>query len=344
MGDYFVVDCDGHVWETKSQLEPYGRIRGATPTIENILTRERREDLNSGSVKNGIGNGPFDISERLKDMDKEGIDIAINFPTALLGVSDFPNSADCVAAVQAYNSWYSATYRQADKRRFQFAAPLPMQDVEAAVQEAERAVKELGAVAFNLPPYSQNRHLDDPVYDPLYAKIQDLGVPICPHGSRHVWEPFGPRTWFRTQQRFYAMVHPVQQMAAMADLTLGGVFERFPRLKAAFMESGVGWMPYFIERLDEAFERGPQDGLPLKKKPSEYLLSGNCYFSCDPDEEILEFAAHELGEDQVIYASDYPHFDCTFPDSVRKISERRNLPHKLKAKILGENARKLFGL
>jgi predicted TIM-barrel fold metal-dependent hydrolase len=349
-----VIDADGHVWETREELARFGQISAATLSGQGLSLRERLKRLreNKETGVHGVGvptnplvadDGPFDPHARLKDMDLEGIDVAVNFPSILLGVNDFP-SPDDVAAAKAYNSWYAATYRQVDPTRFHFAALLPMHNIEAAVQEADRAIHDLGATAVYFPPYSKERHLDDAVYEPLFTRLQDFGVPLCIHGARNVWEPFGPRTWFRTQQRFYALVHPVMQMAGMADLALGGIMERLPKLKVAFLESGVGWMPYFIERLDEAFTRGPQDGLPLKRKPSESLLSGNCYFSCNPDEEILAFAVQHLGEDQVIYASDYPHFDATFPNSVRMLREQKDISETVKRKILGGNARMLFGL
>ena len=183
------------------------------------------------------------------------------------------------------------------------------------------------------------------MYDPLYAKIQELGVPIAAHGSRHVAEPFmNPRMFPPTTLRFHAMVHPVQQMKAMSDWICGGVLERFPRLKLAFLESGVGWMPYFIDRLDEDYEKMGEDEPLMTRRPSEYLLSGQCYFACDPDEELIPWAAERLGENQIIYASDYPHFDCRFPDSVRLIDDRHDMSEGLKRKVLSENAKDLYGL
>ena len=340
--DYEVIDGDGHIIESRSDLEKYGEIRGAPALANDLLSKGTRANW-SGS-KPTIGEGLFDPVERLKDMDREGVDRVVCYPTVMLSASDWERAEDSAAAARAYNSWFAASYRGTDPYRFNFVAVLPMQDVDAAIQEAHRAVRDLGAVGVYFPPYSKDRHLDDPVYDPLYAKIEELGVPIGIHGGRPTAEPLARGAWFRTQLRFHAMVHPMQQMAAMSDIACGGVLERFPRLKVAFLEAGIGWMPSFIERLDGEVLNFPDDEPNITRKPSEYLLSGQCYFGCDPDEEMLQFAADHLGEDQIIYASDYPHFDCRFPDSVRLISERQGLPDRLKRKTLSDNARRLYQL
>jgi hypothetical protein len=126
------------------------------------------------------------------------------------------------------------------------------------------------------------------------------------------------------------------------------VLERFPHLKVVFLEAGIGWMPTFFDRLDEAYESVREDWVSdrdeLSCSPSEYLLSGNCWFSCEPDEPNLAAMVDSLGEDQVIYASDYPHFDCDFPNSVAELVENSGLPGRVLEKVLGRNAARLYGL
>jgi predicted TIM-barrel fold metal-dependent hydrolase len=138
------------------------------------------------------------------------------------------------------------------------------------------------------------------------------------------------------------------QQTAMADLVFGGVLERHPRLKVAFLESGIGWVPWFMERMDADFGRLPErvdesEGLKTGR-PSDYLRSGNCYFACDPDEATLPYVASVMGEDTIVYASDYPHWDARYPDSVRLIAERDDLSPALKRKILCDNGRRLYRL
>ena len=133
-------------------------------------------------------------------------------------------------------------------------------------------------------------------------------------------------------------------MAAVCSIVLGGVLERHPDLRVAFLEAGVGWVPYWLERLDEHFEKLGNEVPHLSMKPSEYLLSGRCYFHVEPEERGLPFAIEVLGDDLLMYASDYPHWDCAFPDSARLLRERADLSETSKRKILGQNAARFYGL
>jgi uncharacterized protein len=270
----------------------------------------------------------------------------VNYPTALLGISDFPDTDSSVSACHAYNDWFSATYQKAAHDRLLAMALVPLTNVEAAVGEATRAVNELGAVGIMVQPYADGAHLCDPQYDALWRVVQSLDVPVGIHGSRHTCPPHLRGESFRSQSRFYAMSHPFQQQVAMGDLVLGGVFDRFPNLKVVFLESGVGWMPHYIDRLDEAYRSVDEDGarVELANKPSDYLLSGNCWFSCESDEPNLSATVDFLGDSQVIYASDYPHFDCSFPDSVKDLIEESGLTTARIEKIAGANSRALYKL
>jgi predicted TIM-barrel fold metal-dependent hydrolase len=142
------------------------------------------------------------------------------------------------------------------------------------------------------------------------------------------------------------MVHPFHQMYAMADLTLGGVLERVPDLKVVFLEAGIGWMPSYIERLDKARASFTPDtgGDTLPRPPSEYLLSGNCWFSCEADEHGLPAAIDALGEDHVVVASDYPHFDCEFPATKTNLVHASGLTDRVITKVGYDNPARLYGL
>lgn len=342
-----VVDGDGHVVETRRVLEAHGWSGQATDLIDMLLSWEDRAAWGR-SVRPEVTDGAFEPDARLTDMEMEGVDVAVNYPTPLLGVSDIPDPASSAAACRAYNDWFATTYHSAAPERLFAMALVPLGDPEAAAAEARRAVVELGAVGVMVQPYAGERHLCDPELEELWAVAEGLGVPVGIHGSRHTCGPHLRSDSFRNQARFYALSHPFQQQVAMGDLVLGGVLERHPRLKVVFLESGVGWMPYYIDRLDEAYrsvrEDWSDDRFKLSARPSEYLLSGNCWFSCEPDEPNLAAMVDHLGEDQVIYASDYPHFDCSFPDSVRELTEESGLSAKCLEKVAGSNAQALYGL
>jgi predicted TIM-barrel fold metal-dependent hydrolase len=343
-----VIDGDGHVVETASRLAPFG-WSGSTQhqKIDRMLTTwdtdaKQKTGLHPDAV------GAWNPEARLADMDREGIGRAVNYPSALLAVADVGSTADQVRLCRAYNDWFFATYRATCEGRMLAVAVVPLADPEAAVTEARRAVVELGAIGIVVPPYVGALHLDDEVFDPLWSVAVELDVPVGVHGGRSVNEPHIHESSFRTQARWYAMGHPFHQMFAMTDIVLGGVLARFPTLRVAFLEAGIAWMPYWIERLDHAVEslRDQEAGSEpaIDRKPSEYLLGGNCFFSCEPDEPNLSVMVDWLGEDQVIFASDYPHFDCSFPDSVRALRKCSGVSDRALEKISGRNASRLYKL
>ena len=133
-------------------------------------------------------------------------------------------------------------------------------------------------------------------------------------------------------------------MLAVNSFVAGGILERFPQLKVAFMEAGAGWVPWMLDRLNEHFELLP-DQMPWQQRsPEQWIKSDNCFFAIEPEERTVPFVARLIGEDRLLYASDYSHWDCMCPDSVKAILERSDISDKLKKKILCDNAARLFNL
>jgi predicted TIM-barrel fold metal-dependent hydrolase len=125
-------------------------------------------------------------------------------------------------------------------------------------------------------------------------------------------------------------------------MVLEGIPERFPQLRLAFLEAGCGWAPYWIERMDEEYGKRGSEAPLLKKKPSDYVRSGKIYFSCEADECLLPQALQLIGEEQVVYASDYPHWDGSYPHSLGELRGREDLTDAQKRKLLADNARRLY--
>src|SRR5205807_3993142 len=125
----------------------------------------------------------------------------------------------------------------------------------------------------------------------------------------------------------YSYVHmtafPFELMIALMHLIGEGVFDRYPRLKVAFMEGGAGWIPFWAERLDEHQEKLRPQWPDLQRKPSEIIQSDQVSFTCEPEEHTLPYVLDTVGASQVMYASDYAHWDCEFPESVRML---RSIP------------------
>jgi predicted TIM-barrel fold metal-dependent hydrolase len=138
---------------------------------------------------------------------------------------------------------------------------------------------------------------------------------------------------------------PFDQMTAMTALVSGGVFDRHPRLRVAFLEAGVTWVPYFIDRLHEHWEkRGSWIPNGWQRDPREYVARGQIYVSCEPEETILPGVIDTCGDDFIMYASDYPHWDSEFPESSKPLRERTDIGDAARSAILGGNARRFFAI
>jgi uncharacterized protein len=351
-----VVDLDGHVFEPDELwdefLAPEWRERRPRLVRDNRATT--RYMIEGKLMPAGEGRGAWvpeglmesaclrpggtDPKARLADMDTEGIDVAVLYGTVSLGFFGLQDGAYAAACCRAYNDWLAA-YCAVDPARLKGVPTLPLQAPDAALAEARRAITDLGFVSLTLPCALGLRALDDPFFDDFYALAQELDVPIGFHagGGRFTYDRFVDA--YATQ---HALEFPFNVMFAAAALLGGGVMERFPRLRVALLEAGVGWLPYFLERLDEHWEKRRGE-MRATRRPSELVAEGRFVVSCEPEEAMLRTVADLVGPDVIAYASDYPHWDAEFPRSVAAIAQRPELPEELKAAILGANARRILG-
>ncbi len=233
----------------------------------------------------------FDAPSTLTAMDIEGIDVAVMYGTRgrqILCHDDLaPDYAAALAG--AYNDW-AADYCKTDPTRLKFAAQIAMHDVPSAVAEARRSVTELGAVAVIGTPNPVNgQHLHDEACEPLWDALEELDVPIGfhPTGNTALKDDAGRR--YVGHANFHPIAHairnPVELMGALASLTTGGVLERHPKLRAAFLEGTAGWLTWWLWRLDDQWEKfGPGCERALSMLPSEYFRR-QCYIALDVDEE-----------------------------------------------------------
>jgi hypothetical protein len=287
--------------------------------------------------------GMRDPQARLPDMDAEDIEVAVLYGTSFVFHANSTYDWRYAEALcRAWNNW-ATEYCAAAPDRLKFAALVPLGDAMAAAEEAERAVREQGAVGLSFPPNYMGRSLDQTYFDPVYAAAQRLDVPICVHannGSGKFCEPIGAHeNWLIT----HALTMPFGLTHALASVVCGGVLERFPTLRVAFLEGGCGWLPFFMDRLDEHWEKLPVLVPWLTRAPSEHIRGGRVFITCEPEEELTD-PLRRLGDELIMYASDYAHWDSEFPESARKIANRPELTDGQKAKILRENALRLYRL
>ena len=216
----------------------------------------------------------YDPASHVQAMDIEGIDVAVLYGTRGRQVLMHDDLDPDVAAAlaRAHNTW-THDFCQHDPRRLKFAAQLAFQNVPAAVAEARRAVGQLGAVAVIGNPNPINgRHVHDPEFEPLWEALEELDVPIGfhPTGQSSLRDDIARRYLDHPNGRVIGVAgrNPMELMLAFASLATGGVLERHPRLRCAFLEGTCGWLPWWLWRLDEAWEKfGPGSEVQISRLP-----------------------------------------------------------------------------
>jgi predicted TIM-barrel fold metal-dependent hydrolase len=289
--------------------------------------------------------GAYDPVARLVDMDAEGIDTAVLYPTIGLGFWGIADRAAAVAVARAYNDWLAA-YCSAAPTRLYGAAMVPFQDVGAAVAELKRAREELGFVAaFVRPNPCLGRSLVDPANEPFWEAAEELGVAVAVHeGLQMAVPPVGADRQPTNVLVLHAISHTFEQMLACAQLIGLGVLERHPGLRVVFLEAGGGWAPYWVARLDHQVPSYHRYAPGLSLLPSEYFAR-QCWVSFEIDEATLPALLPFVGEDRVVWGSDYPHADSTFPGAVKELLDTiAPLPVQSRRRVLSENAAELYRL
>jgi predicted TIM-barrel fold metal-dependent hydrolase len=292
----------------------------------------------------------YDPESHLQAMDLEGIDVAVIYGTRGRQVlmHDDLDPGLAAALARAHNTW-TYDYCQRDPRRLKFAAQIAFHNVAAAVAEARRAVRELGAVAvIGTPNPVHGRHVHDPALEPLWAAIEELGVPVGFHPTGHssLRDDIARRYLDTPNGRVIGVAgrNPVELMMAFGSLAAGGVLERHPRLRCAFLEGTCGWLPWYLWRLDEAWEKfGPGSEVQLSQPPSQYFFR-QCYVATDADEKPLRQVIEAIGDDTIVVSTDYPHSDGLFPKAIEEFVHLEGVSEKSKAKILWDNCARLYNL
>ena len=369
-----VIDADRHVLEPSDMFDRYlperfrGRVRVEGPNqtrrfvdgepISDSHRRPGREVKDFGFIFAGSKRwretfadalaAGFDPASNLRDMDREGINLSVLFPTLGLYIiwRDNLDPELSAAICRAYNTWL-AEYCSVDTSRLRGVALIPLQDPARAVIELRHAKEKLGLVGiFWRPNKLCGRTLSSPDYFPIYEAASDLGVAVCVHeGARSVLPQAGSDRYSEFGR--HIACHPLEQMLACLNLCADGVLERFPRLKVAHLESGCGWVPFWLERMDEHWEHESHGSArSTKEKPSSYFKR-QCWVSCEAGEELVPCFVEHVGADYLTMATDYPHSDAIdkFPElTVGALSANQKLSAETRQKILWNNPARLYGL
>jgi len=322
--------------------KPWGRV-----TIDADSSRRRR---GHDYARNQERWRPFQergwtSKVQLDAMNMEGIDVAVIYPSRGLFALSIPDMDPRLAAAvaRAYNNWLHE-FCQENPNRLLGAGMISPFDVKDAVAETRRCVRELGFRGVFLRPNEvMGRNWHDPYYEPLWTILEELEVPLGFHegaGSqlRQVGEQFGANGMLK-----HVYCHPVEQMLAAGSFCGGGILERHPNLRVAFLEGNCSWAPFFLWRLDEHWERQGDVYAPeLKMAPSEYFKR-QCFVSVECDEEPVKYVIDWMGDDRLVFSTDFPHGDSKFPQAVESFL---TLPisEESKRKILWDNCAAYYGL
>ena len=261
-------------------------------------------------------------------MDAEGLDMAVLLPVAR-PVRARPRLASsrsgtdglepeyATAIARAYNDWMKDFCDVAPDRMFGAGMVAP-HDVDGAVVEARRCVEELGFKAIFLAPATVNRRpWHHPAYDPLWAEVERLDVPIAFHGGGQTYlTPDFSLEVLDELMLWHTFSQPLGIQFVTVCFCGGGVLERFPDLRVALLEGNCSWAPWLLYRLDEHYEwTGWYEAPELTMKPSEYFRR-NCWISVEADEETVPHFIDTFGDDKLVFSTDYPHGDSKFPHAV----------------------------
>jgi predicted TIM-barrel fold metal-dependent hydrolase len=356
-----IIDSDAHVNEALEQVSehldpPYRdrapRLMKDTLGMTRILMegrlypdprlRQRHTKKVEGKDLGGVQRGASDARARLDDLDTEGIDVQVIYGSLGLALSTIADLDFANALSRALNDYY-AEFCSTDPARLRCVAALAVQDVPAAVEELRRAVSERGHLGGTIPPNVNGRDLDHPDLHPLYAEAERLGVPISVHWGNGAHLHAAGTQRFDTHFMVHAVGHPFEQMIAFASVVCGGLLDAFPALRFGFLEAGCGWLPYWLERLEEHYERRSAEMPRMTRSPRGYVALGRCFVTAEPEERLVPVLVDMIGDENILYASDYPHTDSAFPYSVKAVRERDDLDAGTKGRLLGDNAVRYYG-
>jgi predicted TIM-barrel fold metal-dependent hydrolase len=375
---YRIISADGHnlepphIWEKylprqfaehapRLVKDPKGGdawefMRGAEPMPIGLVTNAglwgRRYEENDwfGATYDGIRQGAFDGRARLEEQDIDGIDAEVIYPSqrTMQVFMAQPDEALHLAGVQAYNDWLREEFCGADPKRLIGLAQMPAIGVPAAVMaiEAARRAGFKGVIITSCPSGSAAISRED---DPFWEAAEALDMPVhihsllVPAGARAVAAGTAGKTLGKISlEMMGGAVAGISD--AVARMIYSEVFDRFPRLKVVLAECGVGWIPHFLEHMDDLWWRNRVwTESKLKMVPSHYFARNfMCTFIREP---FAVLNRHSIGVDTMMWSNDYPHHKNDWPYSRRIIDDSfLNVPADEKQKMICGNAATLYKL
>jgi uncharacterized protein len=358
--DMLIVDVDAHHYENEClddilpfienevvrQLALASRAKGRGSLVPNLAVGF--QDMGGRITRYPLRSSEKTEKGKLRDvqlghrwMDAMSVDYSCLFPTLMLAIGLHPDSEMEVELCWAYNRWLTEKALPESDGRFYSMLSLPLSEPDAAMRQIETFGDRNGVAGFMITsvrgqPVHHNRHMK------VFRALEERGLPLSFHSAINPMEPV-----FKTLNRF-ASVHglgfPFYNILHVTNWVTNGIGERFPQLKVIWIEGGLAWIPFLMQRLDHEFMLRPSEYPLLKKRPSDYMR--DMYYASQPmetvDREALECTFRMINaETQLLYASDYPHWDFDLPSTIYDLPF---LSEKAKHNILGGTAARLFKL
>jgi predicted TIM-barrel fold metal-dependent hydrolase len=355
--DFLIVDVDSHHYESEAFHE-------IVEYIDDPVLRQNASHQGLAKPGLGVGNGSYqelngriiryrgrrkekvppkphrDITLMRRWMDAMGVDIACLFPAPMLNLSLSPNVAVQTGLAWGYNRWLCERIL-AEEPRIKSMIYLPFHDPEACIKTVEYFTGKPGVIGFMVTS-THHRSVFENHYIKLYAMLQERGYPLAFHSAT------GSEAGLQLFNKFFG-VHALgfcwHNMVYLTNWIINAMPERFPKLKTIWIESGLAWIPFLMQRRDNEYMMRSSEVPLLKRKPSEYMRE--MYYSTQPMELVDNREALELtfklvnAESQLLYASDFPHWDMDLPSTIYDLPF---LKEDAKRNILGGNAQRLFNL
>ena len=381
MSDYRVISSDNHVFEP-AQLwteRAEAKFKDRVPKVVNIqgqqgvangdwwfcdgrkvvgafagaqtgLRFEEPEKLSMESSMEDVRPGGYIPEEHIKDMDIDGVDVSIVYPTVGLLLYSVPDSELLTSTFRTYNDWVSE-FCSAIPKRLKGIAMLNVDDVQEGVRELERCAKLgfCGAMITVYPP--EERSYDRPEYEPLWAAAQDNAMPISLHIGTN--RPGPGQEFADLDSASWSFMSNVDHWVRMSisNMIMAGVFERYPKLQVGSIEMELSWVPHFLDRMDYNYSQraignvGDVTGATRFKSgilPSDYFHS-NIFLGFQ--EDALGIRDRDIiGVDKLLWGGDYPHQESTFPRSRQIIEEiLADCTDEERVLIAGGNSSRVYG-
>ena len=360
LDDVVIVDIDAHHYENESMAEilPFMENEVIKQLSMSVGAKGGRHSLMPGNIGHQDMGGrvtryPLRGSEKTQPgkhrdvqlghrwMDAMSVDYACMFPTGMLSIGTHPQKEMEVELCWAYNRWLTEKVIPESDGRFYTMLCLPFSDADAAFRNVETFGDRKGVVGFMVTAVRHNP-VHDNIYMKVYRAIEERGLALSFHSGFNWGEAV-----FRGCNRFisaHALGFSFYNILHCTNWVINALPERFPKLPVIWIEAGVAWVPFLMQRLDHEFMLRSSECPNLKRKPSDYMRE--MYYSTQPievqDMEAMQCSFRMMNaESQLMYSSDYPHWDFDLPTVIWDLPF---LSEKAKHNILGGTAARLFKL